>query len=223
MLELISLHIPKTAGTSFYHLLKQVYGEQLSLSYRRRDILTNLSNGDFTTDTLAPRIRVLHGHFHYSEIAALHSAKEAKLICWIREPLDRLVSNYRFFKAGLENPERNPEQYKLNKHRLNESLLEYAERLENRNRISQFLAGSRIDDFFFWGRMSHFTEDVLHLSRQLAWPTNLQIPTLNQSTKQDNPITALSAEEICQLEEWNSADLVLYRRVLANIRSSSRL
>ena len=37
MIELISIHVPKTGGQSFYQVLKQVYGDRLSISYRRRD------------------------------------------------------------------------------------------------------------------------------------------------------------------------------------------
>lgn len=221
MLDLISIHIPKTAGTSFYAILKEVYGERLSIPYRRRDIIGNLTDGDFSVNTLPPHVRVLHGHFHYAEIATWHSTENPKLICWIREPIERLLSNYRFFMEGLQNPERNQEQFELNKHRINESLLEYAERLENRNRISQFLRGSKLEDFFFCGRMSHFEEDVRQLGRQLGWPPNLPIPTLNRSVKQSHPTTSLSTKVLRQLEEWNSEDLALYRRFLMNIDRST--
>ncbi len=221
MLDLISIHIPKTAGTSFYAILKQVYGEELSAPFRRRDILNRRNNEYFDANTLPPHIRILHGHFYYSEIANLHRTDRSKLVCWLREPVERLISNYLFFKAGLENPERNPEQYELNKHRLNESLLEYAERLENRNRISEFLHGSNLEDFFFCGRMSHYEEDIRHLGRQLGWPPNLPIPTLNRGAKQSHSTTTLSTKVLYQLEEWNSEDLALYRRFLANIDRST--
>lgn len=207
MLELISIHIPKTAGTSFYHILSQVYGEQLSKSFRRRDILPHLRSSSFECKEIE-QLRVLHGHFYYSEIAALQEQTQAKVICWLRDPVERVVSNYRFFIAGLSNPQRNPADYAINQHRSKESLLEYAQREENRNRMSKFLAGLEPEKLFFCGQVSHFAAEVERLGQLLDWPP-VDIPKLNVNPSKGNSVN-ISADALQLVRNLNSKDIRLY-------------
>ncbi|MEM1319711.1 MAG: sulfotransferase family 2 domain-containing protein [Bacteroidota bacterium] len=203
MIELISIHLPKTGGTSFYHILQQVYGEQLSISYKRRDLRTTLEQYPSFADSLPQHISVLHGHFYYKEIQ--HLAPEARLICWLRDPVQRVISNYRFFKAGLDNPSRNPASYALNKHRRGESLLDYARLAENQNRMSSFLDGLDLAQCFFVGLLENFAADVDRLSKLLDWP-EVVVPQLNQSKN----MTSIDTSTLRQLAEWNAKDCELY-------------
>lgn len=203
--ELLSIHIPKTAGTSFYRILEQIYGDQVSISYKRRDVKPLLYNGVLN---IAAPIRVMHGHFFYREVQQF---KEAKVICWLRDPVDRVISNFHFFKDGLRNPERNPINYEHNKHRIDEDLLTYASRPENRNRMCEFLEGIAVEDLFFIGRQSHFEEDIKRLGRLLAWPHDILLPTLNKGRVQ----TALTDVNIrATISTLNNEDLVLYEKAL---------
>ncbi len=75
MIELISIHIGKTAGSSFLEILKKQYGENQIYHYidrrspnsklqdyiqqiRRKLVLNNLSKN----------IKVVHGHFYYKHV-----------------------------------------------------------------------------------------------------------------------------------------------------------
>lgn len=208
MLELISIHIPKTAGTSFYHCLQCVYGPDISISYKRRDVQPLLHNGQIPAMAVQ-HLRAIHGHFKYREVRQLHHATQAKVICWLRDPVARVISNFRFFKAGLNNPQRNPPDYKRNKHRIDEDLITYARRPENRNRMSDFLAGIAPEELFFVGRQSHYTDDLQRLRQLLGWPA-VQPVSLNRSAVAEPTIEVTELEAIRAL---NPLDVALWEKL----------
>lgn len=208
MIELLSIHLPKTGGTSFYHILKQVYGEAVSIPFKRQDYQRCLDTKGGLLPCLAPEIRVLHGHLRYKEVEPIIVAHNPKLILWLRDPIERVVSNYHFFIEGLKHPERNPEVYQRNKHRLKETLEEYAFLKENQNRIHEFLGGARLENFFFIGFLEHFEDDLKYLAKQLEWP-DFQIPHANQG--QRKLMSNMDDQTLNQLRQWNAMDINLYK------------
>ncbi|OAV44832.1 sulfotransferase family 2 domain-containing protein [Lewinella sp. 4G2] len=211
-LEIISIHVPKTAGTSFYHALQTAYGKAVSPSYRRRDVKQlaerhgSFANGIDKSDV------VLHGHFYYEEIKRLHQPSRVKLITWLRDPVDRVISNYRFFRAGLKNPDRNPEQFAANQHRLEESLLTYAERPENRNVMSKFLTGIQLEELDFVGLQEHYATDLARLAKVTGLP--LIAVKKNVSNQGDWDFSFDDEATRAQIAKWNREDLDLYQRAL---------
>lgn len=213
MLELISIHIPKTGGTSFYQLLQQAYGaEAVSISYKRKHYMAAMQEHDSFLDSLPDGLRVLHGHLRYPEVADLHRQSGAKAICWLRDPVERVISNHRFFLHRLRNPHINPRGYALNKHRVNESLTTYAARPENRNVISRHLEGIALEELAFVGFLHRFEADLHRLAQLLGWPP-LALPHLNQGAL---PKPArLSEADLRQLRRYNQQDIELYQRALS--------
>ena len=199
-LELISVHIPKTGGTSFYKVLAANYGQQLSPSLRRVDVQAAQKQYGGIIESLGQEVKVLHGHFYVGELGL-----SSKVITFLRHPVDRVISNYHFFIAGLENPERNPANYTLNKHRKGESLLEYARRPENQNVMSKFLTGIDLEQLFFVGFLERFEDDVQTLGQLLDWST-VEVPKLNQGQQQPD----VSEDIRAKLTELNGEDMALY-------------
>ncbi len=209
MIELISLHIPKTGGTSFYHSLQEVYGADLSVSYKRKHLKAAVAEHGSLAPLLPPGLRVLHGHFFYTEIADIRHAQDARVICWLRDPIERLVSNYDFFKAGLTDPLRNPAVYERNKHRRNETLLEYARLPENRNVMSRYLAGITLTDLFFIGFLDRYAADLNRLGALLDWP-KLAPVRLNEAAGPTLEKTTVSPRTARRLRKLNKEDHRLY-------------
>ncbi len=207
MLQLISIHIPKTAGSSFYHILKEVYGEQLSISYRRKDYKQALQNNISFSDSLRKKTTILHGHLYYHELKELHQNSNAKVICWLRDPVDRVISNYRHFiqRNSLPNVSR------PNQHRIKESLLTYAQHKENQNRMSEFLKGIDLEDLFFIGFLEFIEKDLFELSKLLDWP-DFNIPKLNTSSA---PRIKIPESIRLEIKSLNKEDCELYDRALA--------
>ncbi len=216
MIEIISIHIPKTGGTSFYHILKQVYGKRLSVPFKRSDYQKAVADGNTLQSSLPAELEVLHGHFYYCEIKKIHVEHRPKIICWLRDPVERVISNYRFFREGLQNPQRNAVQYELNKHRASESLLEYASKEENRNRMTQFLKGIALEELFFVGIMENYANDIQRLAKRLNWP-DVAIPHLNNG-QLTSPVIAEAEDVKKQLMEWNKQDMALYQKANAMLK-----
>jgi len=206
MLKLISIHIPRTGGTSFYQILREIYGAKTSISYRRKDYLEAIENSQSFSKFISENIETLHGHFFYKEIETLHQTSQAKLICWLRNPVERVISNHRHFihRNSGQNPIR------PNQHRVNESLLDYARQEQNGNRVSQFLEGLEPEDFFFIGLLEFFEEDLAQLAKLLEWPT-FSIPKLNTV----KPIYPSIRNDVFQeIKEFNGDDMDWYERAI---------
>ena len=158
---------------------------------------------------LKERYNVIHGHFYYSEIRRF-IGPEDDLITWLRQPVDRVVSNYFFFKAGLDNPFRNPSQYLKNYHRKKETLLEYARKEENQNRMQKFLAGSALEDFAFIGILENLEGSLFELSNLYDKPMSA-IPKLNIGRRRGSEIDDSTRRTI---EGLNEMDMALYNQVV---------
>lgn len=97
MLSLISIHIPKTAGTNFIETLKLIYGDRIHMDYgTERDLTTARTCArEILSDPEMFRTRcdVIHGHFHYLKYAQLFA--DVPILATLRHPVARIVSQYR--------------------------------------------------------------------------------------------------------------------------------
>jgi hypothetical protein len=210
--ELLSLHIPKTAGTSFRNILKEQYGE---LAVVRLDIHENgrtLCNEIPYLGPSAPSAKVLHGHFYYHDIyRRFDLPANLKIITWLRDPVERVISNYYYLEAQLIAVLKEEKRNLNILSKMQRSLLEYAREEINRNRQYKFLEGSNLEDFAFVGIQEDFQEDLLALGKVLQWQHPPRHLHQNKTPKQRPPLSSEIREEIAQL---NALDLELYQRAL---------
>ena len=102
---LISVHIPKTAGSSFRAGLRDRFGERLLLDYGEklasRSVsarllrLRNALKVRWQAESLLEDYDVIHGHFLASKYSFLGT--RAKFCAFFRDPVERIVSAHRFF------------------------------------------------------------------------------------------------------------------------------
>ena len=105
MIEIISVHIDKTAGMLFCDVLKQVYGlSQVHVIWKGQ---ANYKFEDKLNEPIPPETRVIHGAFPVSHYEGRFI--DAKRIVWVRHPIERLISYYFYilghhlvFPNGLE-------------------------------------------------------------------------------------------------------------------------
>ncbi|MFD1881903.1 GSCFA domain-containing protein [Paracoccus pacificus] len=109
-LSLISVHIPKTAGTNFIQALALIYGKPaIHTDYgTERDLTAARTPApEIVADpaTFARNHRVIHGHYHYLKYKDLFPG--VPVIATLRDPVKRVLSQYRHMALhGDPNNER---------------------------------------------------------------------------------------------------------------------
>lgn len=212
-IELVSIHIPKTAGTSFRNVLKAVYGKK---SVVRFDIRSGgkkieVEQKQLKTRKLSDNIRVIHGHFRYRDLVELVEIDEGiPVVTWMRDPVDRVISNY-YYLAEILSKELQEEKKGLNiLAKMQRNLIEYARNEISRNRMHKFLDGMAVDKFKFVGIQEHYEEDLIDLMNTLGIDTFPNYHVNVTGRKYD-----VSQETIEEIKTLNALDMALYQDALS--------
>ena len=161
-MELIVLHIPKTAGSALRSLLNKVYG--------RECVATAGIDFQVSGDTIRLRdipngTKVLTGHITYKQARELHVQTGARLVTFLREPTERYLSHYYHLKRiNVRNSGFIP---KLQAHvplTIHMAIRRY------HNVISKYLSGLPLNQLDFIGFTENFEADIAALGQLLDWP-----------------------------------------------------
>jgi hypothetical protein len=222
-MELVSMHIPKTAGTAVRNVLRQLYGADLFEDYADRPLdpqstfHTDRRAWRTASDELAKRLRVGHRavHGHFAAIKYANHFPEARRIVWLREPISWLISLYYFWKHL-------PRRANTLHHRLLDeglSFIEFTALPETQNRFTQvFLKGTRLAEFDFVGLQEHFNEDFGDLVRVMDWPEVVpEFTNANPQPSYREHLRVLRSDPalIARLTQLNADDVELYRQAQA--------
>ena len=215
--ELISVHIPKTAGAAFNAVLEAVYGNE-NVEYDKQHSRPDTTDFDAwhreTGAALDGRTswpKVVTGHFWLGKYEAYRSS--AHTIVWLREPASRLISMYFYLRSRTSV--------------LGTSAFARGEIPVERmieidwpsNPMSRrFLRGYDLDDFDFVGIQEHFTKDVAELGRTLGWPA-VDVPMHNRTATPVYRDFRPSAELLRKIRSVNEEDVELYERALERRRT----
>lgn len=181
MIELISIHIAKTGGRSFYEILKNEYGDALDPRTRRVDYFPGKDYNNALINRIPENINVLHGHLHYKHIKEIHLQDRPKIISWLREPVDRVISNYYYMISRVNEVGEKHSHYSKHGH----SLIEYAKDSVP-NKMSKCLRGISLEELFFFGFQESFDEDVRILAKKLEWSEEIPDIRLNTANSYDS-------------------------------------
>ena len=215
--EIISLHIPKTAGTSFRNILKDVYGEQQVVRFDINEKGVVKLNEKLFDHKELPSAKVIHGHFSFDALYNMFQLPEnLKLITWMRDPVKRVISNFYYLESRLKEllEEEKNDLNILSK--MQRTLLEYAHAEVNRNRQSKFLSGSQLTDFNFIGITEYFEDELKRLAGILNWD---HLPELLIHNKTGVGAGELSKNIVDEIRQLNMEDEELYNEAL-QIRNS---
>lgn len=215
---IVSLHLPKTAGTSFSATLENHYGTRLLKDYTDFPINTppprrnrfavqsclEIENKDFSSADC------IHGHFLPIKYLLMRDKNNATFITWIRNPVDRALSNYYFWRKTYK-PENSPP---LHRRVIEEnwSLERFCLGPELRNLYAQFLYGFPLEYFSFIGLTEFYDEDLLYFSENF-----LQIHAEPKKINVGNSSGFYQISDILRLEieAFHADDMILYNRALS--------
>ncbi|MEM8853474.1 MAG: hypothetical protein AAGD34_07215 [Pseudomonadota bacterium] len=106
----ISVHVPKTAGTRFGSILKARHGSRVAFYYGKDSPLTHplarRAPGDFDAGMIealeADGITILHGHVRVTSLVKA-VPDPSRYWVWLREPIEQTISHYHFLKKATDN------------------------------------------------------------------------------------------------------------------------
>lgn len=211
-IKLISIHIPKTAGTSFYNTLLDQYSEA---AIRRVDISTHRGfqvdkEKHFELKKLQ-EAKVIHGHFNLSELKEYFDfPEETPIITWLRNPTDRVISNYFYLKSMLEK-QVDKTTFPGLFPRLCRSLIEFASIPGSANKQARYLENMKPENFQFIGKTEQFSEDIQTLARILNWNMEQLNIYHHNPTKSAKPIVTKEEKEF--IAKLNQKDWEWYNRI----------
>lgn len=210
--KLVSIHIPKTAGTSFIHSLKKQYGYQKVTRIDINDNKIRINKIPLSKAYVYKKISVIHGHYSIGLLNnQLHLPSNIPVITWLRDPVERVISNYYYLYKRLDE-ELKEEKKELNiLSKMRRSLIEYAQDERNCNRMSKFLKGIELKDFFFIGIVENYDKDIQELGRKLNWSTPEIV--MHNKTGKINKLT-IDEKTKALIRSYNKKDQVLYEQAL---------
>ncbi|MEG5072065.1 sulfotransferase family 2 domain-containing protein, partial [Microcoleus sp. B3-D2] len=206
--EIISVHVPKTAGTTFYQVLSDVYGTE---SVFRDNV--NVPESQIKPSALPANIKVIHGHFALNKYKGyFHNAKK---VIWLRNPVMRLISNYFFWRMQKVGIPRNMDVL---------GIVEFANLPGVRNIVAKLIGKNHLSNFYFVGLQEFFQSDLEDLKTMMGW-SDISVLFTNANTFPDYDIQLrkiLDDNEIVKkLAQSNSLDMELYQEAL-NLRAKRR-
>lgn len=169
---IVSVHIPKTGGSTFRELLSEVAGPNLLLDYEDRPLwgnypvrrINNIPNDQkrlvqIQGKRAESQTVVVHGHFLVSKYTSFFP--RARRVVWLRDPVERIASHYYYWKRTPNLG--NAVCKRLIEDRL--SLVEFAREHSLRNIMSYFLDHQDIRRYDFVGITERYS-DSLSLFRE---------------------------------------------------------
>ncbi|HVT72195.1 MAG TPA: hypothetical protein VHD61_03605 [Lacunisphaera sp.] len=198
---IISIHVPKTAGTTFRELLAGHFGEDLCLFY------AGLKSHRMEPIAGVPaNARCIHGHMHARDFD--HQYPAAKRIVWLRHPVERVASE---FAHHRRHP--NPDD-ELSRLAAAGDLVQFARHPAVRSIQARVLQGLRVRDFAFVGISEAFDDEL----GRLEAVTGIGLPRghrVNTNPARSTPRYPLAPRERQILAELNRDGLEVYREALA--------
>ncbi|GED23424.1 hypothetical protein [Halomonas halmophila] len=205
---LLSIHLPKCAGTSFKNSLVSAYGKTCYLDYgnlvtnkserarsvrlkKKRELLNMVLNGNFEYD-------IVHGHFYATKY--LDVVERPKWVTVLRNPLELVPSYYNFLSSSNSNGP----LFKVA--RESSSLDEFASHPWFCNIMSKQIYPLHLKDFYLVSTLDSY-EEFCDAFGQVSGQTFNPDHKVNISSKPSHSLTRNQKDII---ENNNSLDLKLY-------------
>jgi hypothetical protein len=210
---IVSLHIPKTGGTSFGAVLEQAYPGGVAFFYRPTNRLTHpllrdrdrLGDPALLAELEASGIRVMHGHAQ-AEWFRDAIPDPARYWTWLRDPVERVISAYFYLQERVTKQPSLPDGQPTPDRVRGRSLKQFAKRLQHRNLQSRALGGFELEKMGFVGITEKFDESIAILGLP---PLDT---ALTRNVNRDRPVVDDELRRL--IRRVNHEDVALYERAL---------
>lgn len=169
---LVSVHMPKTAGTSFSAVLRACYGAHYQADYG--DLPLQLPHLHRIHQALGESWRIhhhgvaadcVHGHFLPAKYRFGLRRRRVIYVTWLRDPVERVVSHYHYWRRDYDGCD--PQQPLRNRMLAERWTLErFALGPEMRNLYRQYLWNFAPTRFDFIGITEHYADDLQRLAQR---------------------------------------------------------
>ena len=202
MNKIISIHIPKTGGTTFKNLLKNEFENIKVLG--TRPLFARCSKERINLiDVNNIKEKVIHGHIIMNQLSY---QKTNFYLTWLRDPVERVISHYYYWK---NKPDTNihPIEYRIKYENL--SLVDFSN-ISCMQNIQSYFIGEDIKLFNFVGLIEYYKESIELLGKKLSIDFQYDSNTRHRVN--------LNKKEVSQIEkriimENNKKDLEYYNIV----------
>ncbi|HEY3757876.1 MAG TPA: hypothetical protein VGL42_17100 [Opitutaceae bacterium] len=198
----VSVHIPKSAGTSFRWVLQGLYGERVWFDYGRI-----FHRGQALPGIIPAGTQCIHGHFLADAFDRLYPRR--KLITWVRHPVERVAATYHHF---LRQPDMRDDCCRaLYERKL--SIREFSDLDWMCNTATRYLAAKPIGDFAFVGVVERFDECVRRFATEFGGSVRA-IPRQNVNRERTTTHYDLPPEIFEHILSRNAADMEWYDKAV---------
>lgn len=215
---LVSVHIPKTGGTNLTREIRRGAMGRYLLDYGDRPSMVGL---DYEVRRFLGRLRivltkqnllrdydVIHGHFVADKYRSLLPL--ASFIVFLREPVERTVSHYAYWKYQANRTgvnRRSALQQSVQSGAM--SLAEFAEHPVPRHIYRRFLGSMQLVDFAFVGLLERYEQSIEMLNRMFG----LQVQARHERRGSKERVSAAElAAARRTLERCNAENLEIYEQ-----------
>ncbi len=156
-------------------------------------------------------IKCVHGHFLPLKYLLMASNKPVKFVTWMRDPVDRILSHYYYWKKPYNPTLAAPFRRKV----FDEdwSIENFCFCKELRNLYYQFLWGFPIDNFDFIGVTEFYDQDLLYFC-ELFLHSKPEVKHLNVNLTTGGKYKIKDSLRN-QIEQYHEKDVNLYQLALA--------
>jgi hypothetical protein len=215
---LISVHLPKTAGTSFGVALEGLFGDRLLRDYGDTPLQSDFRYPSIVGAGYLSGVDCIHGHFmpmkYMGNINGVLPPRNLVFVTWMRNPVDRVISHYHYWRRNYSRKIALSTRRKMYEN--DWSLERFCLGPELRNLYTRYITGFELNRFSFVGITEHFEEDLTFFASNYL-PQEIDIERLNVGNIRGTyNITKSFRKEI---EKVHSNDMLLYFKAL-ELRSS---
>ena len=229
MRTFVSLHLARTAGTSFARFLRDEVAHEVptlilygpghpyhGLHWRGRSSERTRPNDAAPVRelirTLEPEHErlIVHGHLSVADAERLLGPGELSFGTWLREPIARIVSHYEYWRDDSPEPPRVPALRALHRAVRNGdvSVVEFGSNDLIRNYYRRALAPLDAGDLSFVGRFERRASDLARFAERFGLDLRGPFPHENAASAADR--VRLSSADRQALGDANADDLRLY-------------